>query len=164
MYQVNEKENSLKLLLAADTFEGEKSPAYIGVRVTDMAFAVSTDVCMEQACEGRAGLVYLHDEQNYVKWVLAQIQGNFQLSLIHVEDGIANTLYSKVIKEQTVQLKLELKDMLIRAYANGECMGKAVSAEDLTSERKGGFTGCTIGVYAEGTGVGHAVFSNTIIQ
>ncbi len=164
MYNVNEGENTLKLLLSADTFEGDKSPAYIGVRVTDMDFALSTDVTIEEDCEGKAGLVYLHDEQNYVKWVLEQKQGGLKLSLIHVEDGIANTLCSKEIKEQTVQLKLELKDMQIRAYANGECMEATVPAEDLTSERKGGFTGCTMGVYAEGTGVGYAVFSNTIIE
>ncbi len=164
MYLVNEEENALQLLLAADTFEGDKSPAYIGMRVTDMNFSVSTYVNVEEGCAGKAGLVYLHDEKNYVKWVLEQAEEGVKLSLVHVEDGIANTLYSEKTDNVTPCLKLELQDMLIRAYVNGECMEATVAAEDLTSERKGGFTGCTMGVYAEGTGKGYAVFSNTQIN
>ena len=164
MYLVEEENNALKVLLSADTFESDKSPAYIGVRVTDMDFVISTDVRIEEECQGKAGLVYLHDEQNYVKWVLEQDGDGAKLSLVHVEDGIANILYSENTDNAAPSLKLELQDMLIRAYVNGVCIKVSVAAEDLTSERKGGFTGCTMGVYAEGNGKGYAVFNNTQIK
>ena len=163
MYLVNGEENALRLSLSADTFESDKSPAYIGVRVTDMSFSVSTDVRVEEDCVGKAGLVYLHDEKNYVKWVLEQAEET-KVSFVHVEDGIANVLYSEKTDNASITLKLELQDMRIQAYVNGECIETTVAAEDLTSERKGGFTGCTMGVYAEGIGKGYAVFNNTQIE
>lgn len=164
MYHVNEESNTLKLMLSADTFENDKSPAYIGVRVTDLDFSLSTRVEIEERCVGKAGLVYLHDEQNYVKWILEQAEEDTKLSLVHMEDGIANILYSKNAENNAPCLKLELKDMLIHAYADGNRIEVSVAAEDLTSERKGGFTGCTMGVYAEGSGMGCAVFSDTKIE
>ena len=162
MYLVDE-ENVLKLMLSADTFESEKSPAYIGVRVTDLDFSLSTRVEIEKGYEGKAGLVYLHDEQNYVKWVLERAEEGAKLSLVHIEDGIANILYREKTENNAPCLKLELQDMLIRAYVDGNRIEASIAAEDLTSERKGGFTGCTMGVYAEGTGKGYAVFNNTEI-
>jgi len=162
IYQVQE-DGALQLLLSEDTFAGDKSPAYIGVRVTDLEFTMSTDVSVEEAC-GAAGLVYLHDEKNYVKWVLVKEAGAVNLCLTHVEDGEAKILYNEKTKNAVPSLKLELKDMKICAYADGNCIDVAVAAEDLTSERKGGFTGCTVGVYAEGSGVGCAKFSNTVIK
>ena len=89
-------------------------------------------------------------------------EGN-KLSLVHVEDGVANILYNEKAGNNAPYLKLELKDMLICAYVDGNCIEVKVAAEELTSERKGGFTGCTMGVYAEGTGKGYAVFSDTQI-
>lgn len=52
----------------------------------------------------------------------------------------------------------------ICAYADDTCVEVTVPAEDLTSERKGGFTGCTMGVYAEGFGTGYAKFTNTCLK
>ncbi len=162
IYRVTE-EGKLQLLLSAETFAGDNSPAYIGVRVTDLEFALSTDVSVEEVC-GEAGLVYLHDEKNYIKWVLVKEAGAANLCLIHVEDGEAKILYTEKTENAIPNLKLELKDMRICAYADGNCIDVTVAAEDLTSERKGGFTGCTVGVYAEGSGVGYAKFSNTVIK
>lgn len=164
MYRVNEEENTMRLLLSADTFESDNSPAYIGVRVTDMRFAMSTAVAVEDGCVGKAGLVYLHDEKNYVKWILEQAQEGRVLSFVHVEDGKEKILYSERTDKAATELKLELKDMKICAYADGILIDTSVAAEDLTSERKGGFTGCTLGVYAEGTGTGYAIFKNTQIS
>ncbi len=161
MYKADEENNAVRLLLSADTFESDKSPAYIGVRVTNLQFAFSSDVSIEDGCSGRAGLVYLHDEKNYVKWVLDKAADGMKLLLVHVEDGEAKLLYSQKTDSVSVKLSLELKDMQICACADGNVVEATVAAEDLTSERKGGFTGCTLGVYAEGKNSGYAVFSNT---
>ena len=170
MYKIETLSNgktALGLLLSENTFEDEKAPSYIGVRVTDMNFALSTNVSVDNADDAEAGLVYLHDEQNYVKWVLQKENGVSNISLIHVEDGVAKVLYCKKAAKENPDLKLGLKDMMLYAFADGECIDVIVDACDLTSERKGGFTGCTIGVYAATAKKGsdtYALFSDTKIE
>lgn len=170
MYKIealDDKKTALGLLLAENTFEDDKAPAYIGVRVTDMEFALATDVRIDADVEGEAGLVYLHDEKNYVKWVLQKGNGVANIVLVHVEDGVAKELYCDKAVSDVVNLKLEFTDMILRAHADGKCVDITVDACDLTSERKGGFTGCTIGVYAAGMKAvsdTYAIFSNTIME
>lgn len=152
---LDNKKSVLQLKYKSDNFRNEESPSYIGIRVTDLVFSLSTKVDIGIQSGGEAGLVYLHDEMNYVKWVLCRTRNNsevkaaeYQMRLVLVEDGVEKELFCENVQSGERQISFVLNGVKLGAYLGNVQIGPYVDASIMTSERKGGFVGCTVGVYA----------------
>lgn len=151
------EETLLALQTCGLDISAKQSPAYLGVRVTKKNFSFKTTMryCPEKGEE--AGLVYLYDEKNYVKFVMTK-EGGRRLSVKMTENGKERTLVLVPVpesrcrngeEEQRCELLLELSGLYLSCWANGQIIAKA-DVHALTTERAGGFVGCTMGVYAGG--------------
>lgn len=156
---LKQDENLLALQILDEDFSTKNSPAYIGVRVTSLNFSLETTVMASEMTSGEAGLVYLYDENNYVKLVLKKAglcknlldesETGYQAVLSLVEDSVETQIAKKEVGS-CCKLRFALEGLALKAYVDGTELGSAVNVANLTSENIGGFVGCTMGVYAGG--------------
>lgn len=144
-------EDILAMELSEKDFSTEKSPAYIGIRVTNHRYCYETKMEFTLLCGGSAGLVYLYDEKNYVKFVFTEKEDDcYYLQLILAEEGKEAMLTEQKSRAGVYGMKLALDATYLQAYLDGEAFGSKVDVSNLTSEKAGGFVGCTMGVYTGG--------------
>ena len=137
--------------LSEKDFSTENSPAYIGIRVTNPRYCYETKMEFTLLCGGSAGLVYLYDEKNYVKFVFTEKEDDcYYLQLILAEVGKETLLTEQKSRAGVYGMKLALDATCLQAYLDGEVFGSKVDVSNLTSEKAGGFVGCTMGVYTGG--------------
>ena len=99
MYQIN-ADGTLSLKLLPQTISDDKSPAYIGTRVNSMQFSMETTLKFQPLGSEEAGLIYLYDEQNYVKVVMTtDNEINKVVYVVINEGGKENLLYTDVVKK-----------------------------------------------------------------
>lgn len=150
MYRITEdKRIALKPL--PFPFSGEKSPAYIGTRVTAMDFCMETTMEFSPRKSQEAGLVYLYDENNYMRCVLTRADTVSQecvMRVIAVIKGKEKTVTFRNTCAGVHRLGLALHNLRLCFLADGEPLCGELDVSGLSSEKAGGFVGCTAGIYA----------------
>ena len=117
--------------------------------------------------------MYLYDDDNYLKFtVLRRKEG--VAAIVEKRENKRNRILSESIigetdlpeSESGSWLRLSIKGRGQRAEfsVQGKVIVSGVSTEFLSSERAGGFVGCTYGIYAFGDGTGYARFRNLVIE
>lgn len=165
----NEKECELKCADAApEDIDGMIS--YLGLRQQGRCFSVKVQVGTGLPEGAGAGLLYLYDDNNYIRLLLERQEGKFRIILEKREKGITQQLESILPKEDDSYLETDWRDMEIRGknqrvefWVQGHKL-KDVMADFLCAERAGGFVGCTYGIYAFGQGEGYARFRNLQVE
>lgn len=169
MYQVNE-DKTLGLRLLPQTISNSKSPAYIGIRITSLYFSMETTLKFQAIGREEAGLIYLYDENNYVKFVSAADNENNQMvKIVICEDKKETILYTEPLKLNEYKISMCLDGLHLKCtLGNKELIGN-MDISNLTSEVTKGFVGCTMGIYASSGQDTHsnnryAIFSELIIN
>jgi alpha-N-arabinofuranosidase len=156
----------LYLRCSADTLSGTGNPSYIGVRVEEYHFDLST--VMEFApLEGEeAGLAYFYNAENYLTLSVCRQEGRLLQKVCAVEKGREKILLSKsckyeVTKRERYELRMEGRQGKMTCIVNGEQCAREIPLDSMTTEEAGGFIGCTMGVFAvaaDGNSETQAVF------
>ncbi|NLL75761.1 MAG: glycoside hydrolase family 43 protein [Clostridiales bacterium] len=149
MYEVEEN-GKIALKTLPQCMSDDLSPAYIGTRVTSMDFHMETMIEFTPCNNQEAGLIYLHDENNYVRFVITVSSGNEEgqsIKIVKVEEGKEIVLFQDEINRNAHRLKMHLKGLELICMAEGNKLMN-IDIRRLTSEAAGGFVGCTMGIYA----------------
>jgi len=142
--------------------------SYMGIRQQDRSFRISVQVSKELPVEAEAGLLYLYNDDNYVKLLMGIQKEGPCVSLIKREKGQEQLLLRKALdsfeEKDWIRLEISGEDQQISFSVQGEPLAAKVGAGFMSAERAGGFIGCTYGIYAEGSGGGYASFRNLTVE
>ena len=140
----------------------------MGIRQQDRSFRISVQVSKELPVEAEAGLLYLYNDDNYVKLLMGIQKEGSCVSLIKREKGQEQLLLRKALdsfeEKDWIRLEISGEDQQISFSVQGEPLAAKVGAGFMSAERAGGFIGCTYGIYAEGSGGGYASFRNLTVE
>ncbi len=128
----------------------ELSPAYIGVRVTSKDFSIETTMEFTPYGRQEAGLVYLYNEKNYVRFTVTTsdtVVNGSKIRIIKTEREKETVLFEEEAAADCYGLKMHVKGLSLVCMAEGRTL-QSTDIRGLTSEAAGGFVGCTMGVYA----------------
>lgn len=152
-YEIHDDKISLKVL--PHTFNDSLAPAYIGTRITDFRFSISTKMNFVPMDKNEAGLVYLYDENNYVSFLkgktLSGAANEYEFKVVLIENGEKKPIITINSNNEIHEIKLELNNLILNCFLDEENIAK-MDVSGLTSEIAGGFVGCTMGIYASSNG------------
>lgn len=145
---VKVEEGRLYLPFLPYTIEELSVPVYIGTRILSRTFDVR--VMMETEPEGKeeSGLLYLYDETHYVKSVIHKEGDEFKVVTVIKNGEALKEWKSRTVSDKFHELHWQGHDQKMTVKVNGVTMVESLDIKDLCSEKAGGFTGCTMGVYA----------------
>ncbi len=172
-YQIiKEKEIALKCNASRpEDVDGVLS--YMGVRQQSRSFQTEAEVFTGLKEGEQAGLLYLYDDDNYLKFtVLRRKEG--VAAIVEKRENKRNRILSESIIGETglpesesgswLRLSIKGRGQRTEFSVQGKVIVSGVPTEFLSSERAGGFVGCTYGIYAFGDGTGYARFRNLVIE
>ena len=145
---LNVEEGKIHLPFRPETMDGLGAPSFIGIRLLSRTFDVRVE--LEAAFSGaeEAGLVYFYDENHYIKAVFRNA-GNKCEAVVTKRNGTEKTELGRVlVTGETHSLQLLGENQSLCILADHITVSERTDVKDLCSERAGGFTGCTIGIYA----------------
>lgn len=153
------QDGCLRLKCGREPLHGNGVPAYVGIRMEEREFALETELDVRGLNAGEeAGLVLFYDEKNYVKLSVSpqnKEDGTFCGGVEIRREGesriAAGPLPLPVENEETLVLWLKGENQRLAAGILG-AWARLLSDLDirfLSSEYAGGFTGCTMGIYAQ---------------
>ena len=155
-YSLSARKGYLRLTGSEQTIEDQKSPTFVGRRITDMYFTASTEVDFNPAGnKEEAGMTLLNNGSHFD--LLIKKSGGKRVlvsrlrfgSVVHESEGIP-------LKPGAVKLAIRCeRTSFIFSYSQGEEAFRDIEKVDskfLSSETVGGFTGVYAGLYATGNG------------
>lgn len=152
MYYIADK-GKIGLKLLPQTIEDIASPAYIGIRVDTFDFAIRTSMDFWPQGTEEAGLLYLYDEKNYVKFVITgaicfEGEGFQEMKAVIVENGIERILSTCAVTGSHHYIGFRLDGLRLDCILDGEEFVEEIDVRNLTTEVTYGFVGCSAGIYA----------------
>lgn len=186
---VGEREGCLRLSMTDKTLKEEDSPAFAAVRQRDRAYEVRTVFEVhftgrnkEENEEGAgecAGLAIMQNDRFHIRLEYFQKEKDKGVRVVRCSSGKDTVLAVSTVEEKagTDKKKMHMKitvDGLRAAFyyvlddtakENWIPIAENVELYDLSTERAGGFVGCTVGMYASANGRdsgGYADFSEFI--
>lgn len=148
------REQELILPLSKGDFTNpQEMSSYLGIRLTKRDYEMSTKVTAPvDIDEWEAGLLYYYDERNHIRFGIVGGADGESICLTEVRAGEKKItrVQVKVQKHYVLSIgggnqkaSFTYKDVQQREY----CVATDVDLSDLCSEKAGGFTGCTLGIY-----------------
>lgn len=139
------KGEGLKLGFTKDTLKDKMSPSYVAVRQKDHKFTCKTMFLIDNLTQGRiAGLAYVQDNGNHFRIEVSKEQAQIILCV----QGNDTCVRSVPLEESNkVYLSLKVRGLSAMVAVGNDYM-KPIDIRALSSEEAGGFTGCTVGMYA----------------
>lgn len=166
-------ETEVSLKLAATLPEDvDGALSYMGLRQQSREFAVSVQVNKDTLPEGEAGLLYMHDDMNYLRIMLSRKADKLSVAVTKTQEGVHSVIAqadlsdNMLLCEQSplVSLKITGANQKVSFFAGSELLAQGISVAFLSSEISGGFVGCTYGIHAFGQNGGYADFKNLVID
>lgn len=147
------KDGRLYLKCSADTLSGTGNPSYIGVRVEEYCFDISTVMEFAPQEGEEAGLAYFYNAENYLTLSVCCRENRLQQKICAVEKGREKILLLESCKcevgnQGKYTLHMEGRQGKMTCIVNGAQCAKEIPLDAMTIEEAGGFVGCTMGVYA----------------
>lgn len=130
------------------TIEDNSAPSFICTRLLSRSFEAWVELEADLMEGEEAGLIYFYDESHYVKSVVKNTAGVNEAVIIK-RIGEEESEWGRTAvtgKVHTIYLKGE--DQRLCVEADQRVIADSIELRELCSEMAGGFTGCTIGVYA----------------
>lgn len=143
--------------------------SYLGLRQQDRSFRISVQVSGKLPVDAQAGLLYLYDDNNYIKLLIGRQEEELSVTISKREKGQDHLLFQRPLKAlpkdgDWTALEISGGEQRISFALRGEVLPVELSAGFMSAERAGGFIGCTYGIYAEGTGQGYASFKDLTVE
>ena len=140
-------------LLNTDFKDRYNTPAYLGIRLTHRTFIMSTKLTFStDADQCEAGLLYYYDEKNHIRFGIQRRGNGNSICFVQVRDGEETIKTCSVPWEREYALSIRGQEQKADfSYEDASRKIHKIAAQvDLSylcSEKAGGFTGCTLGVY-----------------
>ena len=162
---INDKECALKCAKSKIEDTGDVI-SYLGLRQQERNFSIRVQVHTEFDAGAQAGLLYLYNEKNYIKFTMSKCEDGIQVLLQKSEMGEQQVLLEKTIISPLNWMEMEVQGENQKAtfLLEGETIFSELPVDFLSSECAGGFVGCTYGIYAEGAGTGYAHFKDLSLE
>ncbi len=158
IYRLLPSEGKLRLDVAPVSLTDCGTPAYVAVR--QQSYDYRAAALMEFANgSGReeAGIAVLCDEKNHMRLVKYYKEGQPQAALILCEQGRERMAASRTVDEGKLEMNLVCHGQQSDWYVIQEDgtripIARNIDMRMLSTESTGGFTGCTVGMYASANG------------
>lgn len=156
MYRL--EDGVLKLHFGSGVITETKPVSYLCLRQTTMNYRVEAGLCATPAEGEEAGIVLVQSDEANVRLTLAGTVNGMQLQAVAVEKGVATVLGTAPIASGRVHLSLLQRGQRLWFSATTEAeehevlMQGSIDTHFLSTEWAGGFTGCTVGMYATASG------------
>lgn len=158
LYSLTERQGWLRLRLRPGTLRDEASPAYLGVRQRHFSWQASAllDFCPEQE-EEAAGLALVQSNGYHLRFEKVRNErGTPCIRIRRCENGADQKIAAAEVLDGVCVLRMVCHGLNVDLYyeQNGvkHCMARDVDIRPLSTEIAGGFTGCTVGMYASAEG------------
>ncbi|WP_349669054.1 hypothetical protein, partial [Lacrimispora sp.] len=139
---------SLQLPFLPETIEDLSVPAYVGIRLLSRTFHIRVTIECEPEGAEEAGLVYFYNETHYVKVVICEKEGQLEAVTIIRKGEDWEEKSRTEVTGMIHEIKLLGHDQVLSVEIDNQTTGQPFHIGDLCSQKAGGFTGCTVGVYA----------------
>ncbi len=164
-----ERECALKCSMGRPEDTG-RAVSYLGLRQQDRSFRISVQVSSKLPTDAGAGLLYLYNDDNYMKLLISSQEKELYAVVLKREKGQEQLLLKQSIERDQAKddgmIELEIcgEEQNISFVLQGRKLSAEYFAGFMSAEYAGGFTGCTFGIYAEGTGGGYAHFKDLTVE
>ncbi|MDO5337652.1 MAG: glycoside hydrolase family 43 protein [Eubacteriales bacterium] len=153
-----EREGYLRLPVLPETLWERTCPAYVAVRQKEYDYLVSAGMEFSPWGEGEeAGLAVLCDEKHQLRFTKMYREGKKEMTLVRRLHGQEEILGVREVADGFLTLKIRGKGQKTDFYyqvsgRTEQLLAADVDMTGLSTEKAGGFTGCTIGMYASSNG------------
>ena len=156
MYQL--KDGMLELKVRAPKITETKNPSYWGIRQTSMNHSAETMMRFTPGEGEEAGIVILQSDEANLRLTYGCYNGIKMIRAVRCEGGVETIIAMQEIETDCVTFRFRQRNQKVAMLArinHGEetQIGELVDTHYLSTERAGGFVGCTIGMYASGNGM-----------
>lgn len=162
-YSLSERPGCLRLFMKSATLREKESPAYVGVRQQHRS--CQTELVLEPCFSGEtdcAGMAILQNEENQIRMECYEEQGERRIRLMRCIRG-EERREADLCMEKTggIRLRISIEGLEATFFWKQEkeqenepwrTLAEKVDLRFLSTEEAGGFTGCTVGMYASGGG------------
>jgi len=157
MYSLQDKEGCLRLYLQKERLTEEKSPAYIGFRQKYVDYEVNTRFDFHSKKENEvAGVVCYQSDKAHIRFELSGAKTEKKLRVIKVEKGVESCVASTNICMDHIELIIKSSHLMSDFYYKKDGVETALlqnfDTSFISTEKAGGFCGCTLGMYASSNG------------
>ena len=146
--------------------DADREISYLGVRQQALCFSLRVQAGCNLNEGEEAGLLYLHDDDNYLLFLMKKGSQGLYCQVQKRELGKEEFFPAHpVIQEEDgfVTMGLSGTEKGVIFELSGTEIGSC-STDFLSSERGGGFAGCTYGIYAFGATEGYAHFRHFTVE
>ncbi|MDF2887683.1 MAG: glycoside hydrolase family 43 protein [Lacrimispora sp.] len=141
-------DSRLYLPYLPETMEDLSVPAFIGIRLLSRDFDIRVTMESEPKGSEEAGLLYFYNEIHYVKVVISEREGQLH-AVTAIRKGNKWEEQSRAVAAGKIhEIKLLGHEQTLSVEIDGKITEQPLDIKDLCSQTAGGFTGCTVGVYA----------------
>lgn len=158
VYRLMPSEGRLRLYAVEDCLTDCGTPAYVAVRQQDYEYRMAALMEFTQGTDKEeAGIAVLCDEKNHMRLVKCYENGEPEVLLMLCEKGEERVVARQKVSEGRLELNMVCHGQKSDWYVtqeDGDSIGLAsgVDMRMLSTECTGGFTGCTLGMYASANG------------
>lgn len=151
MFSLTENKGNLRLYGRNKTINEQDNASYIAIRQKHYEYMVECDMKVE-GNSMEAGLVIMQNNSFHLRFTLNCQGDKKQLCVVLCEDGIETILATAALEEREVTLLIQAKNQksTFSCVQKGQkkVLIEGVNTTSLSTEKAGGFVGCTIGMYA----------------
>ncbi len=157
VYSLKERNGALRLFTSPYKLTDKDTPAYVCTRQKRYHFCVDTVVDFQSENKAEeAGIAIVCDESNHIRLVKRYHDKTPNITLISCFKGKETVLAKQQILEGILELRLIshglYADFYCRTKEEWSLVASHIDMRKLSTEEAGGFTGCTIGMYASANG------------
>ena len=157
MYCLNKEEGILQLNLKPETLKEQASPAYIGVRQQHYDYQAGAVMDFHPLSESEcAGLAVVQSNTHHIRFEKFLDAGRNKLRVVLCEQGKDRVAASCEVPEGKIILKVvnhgQQADFCYKIAGETTIVAREIDMHLLSTEVAGGFTGCTVGMYASSNG------------
>lgn len=140
-----EKGKGLLMLFDTHTLKEQASPSYLALRQKHHHFMVKALLDVSNLSEDkRAGIAYVQSNQYHLR---IEVDGQNAHVILCEKGNDINVISVLIPKENPLEVTLEVNGLFATVEIAGQ-KTKTVDIRALSTEVAGGFTGCTVGLYA----------------
>ena len=166
MYSLVERQGWLRLRLRPETLRDAANPSYLGVRQRHFCWqaAALLDFTAQQE-EEAAGLALVQSDRCNLRFEKVRNErGTACIRIRRCENGVDQKIAAAEVPDGVCVLRIVCRGLEADLYfeQNGvkHCMAQGVDLRPLSTEIAGGFTGCTVGMYASAEGADSSSFAD----
>jgi alpha-N-arabinofuranosidase len=158
MYSLTERPGFLRLYTRKEKISDKADASYLGIRQKSYQFRLSAGVEFNPSKEGEtAGLVLYQNHENHLLMEIAK-KGNGRYFIVTTNiHGIKQMIAERELEsvglvEINIRANVQEADIWITEGDIRTQVARNVDLLPYTTERAGGFVGCTMGMYASANG------------